>query len=608
MSIVRGALGQEKIGGREMTDFLAIARREIEAGIPVIPIRAGEKGPPLVSGGTTSASTDLEQVTKWAAQFPDANVGVVCRLDGILIVDDDECVIEKSGIPVRTRVVESSPGHRQFYFRQTAATAEAGNLSQRAGFSLRANNYYGLAAGSQHPDGHLYKLLVDAEIQPMPEELLRYLQQKYNEASPRTLEGNQVAAWGELSRKIGEGEGRNDDMTRLAGLIWNGDLEEEDFVAALLRQCELRHDPAYSEARVRELVQRAMKDWKPAVNGPEWEDLFDVPEEERGYWIKLTWYRTKDAYYSALGKAAHEAKAQEKVIIGPELCEGFEYVVAPDPKNNDDPDNFEGWFPLGEVSLVFGSSGAGKTTWSIQLLKAQEQGQPFFEHDTYRLPWVMLMKDRSKNAAKRTFRRMKLDPASLPLRQWPEGKADVARQVELVYLAEAVKPRIVFIEGLDLMVTKGKDSDAWVPILEGLAAVALRYNLAIIATVGSPKQKIKEHYDAPRDSAFGSQAVARMVETMVYVQEDYSTGDRIITVMPRNARQERMGLAIRKGVLVEVGIVVQIPDAKKLKFMAWWAEGATWEQAKGTFGEQFAESTFYKWAKEAKELESKKTP
>src|SRR5215469_10240797 len=111
-------------------DFLDIASREIAAGIPVIPIQAGQKQPPLVAGGTTSASADPEQIEAWARQFPDANVGVVCRLDGILIVDDDENVVEQSGIPVHTRVVESSPGHRQWYFKHTAATAEIGNIPQ----------------------------------------------------------------------------------------------------------------------------------------------------------------------------------------------------------------------------------------------------------------------------------------------------------------------------------------------------------------------------------------------------------------------------------------------------------------------------------------------
>jgi hypothetical protein len=204
--------------GEISVDFLDVASREIAADIPVIPVQPGQKQPPLISGGTTSASTEPQQIEEWAKLFPDANVGVVCTLTGILIVDDDEGVVEQSGIPLNTRIVESSPGHRQYYFRHTAASEEVGNIPQRAGFSLRSHNYYGLAAGSRHPDGHAYKMLVDAPIQPMPTELLRFLQEKYATAKAHTLDGSTILHSGPLERKLGPGEGRNDDMTRLAGL------------------------------------------------------------------------------------------------------------------------------------------------------------------------------------------------------------------------------------------------------------------------------------------------------------------------------------------------------------------------------------------------------
>ena len=256
--------------------FLKIANREISAGIPVIPVKAGQKSPPLIEGGSSSGSTNPQQIEAWAAKFPDANVGVVCRLNGIMIVDDDEGVVEQSGIAVRTRVVESSPGHKQYYFKHTPATAALGNLPQRDGFSFRADNHYGIAAGSLHPDGHRYKLLIDAPIQPMPQELLRYLQQRNENAKGNRLGASDRPAWGLLEQKIGEGEGRNDDMTRLAGMIWDWEIEEEDFFEALRRQCELRHDPPYPESRMRELIQRAMQDWKPSTCPAEWEDMMSL--------------------------------------------------------------------------------------------------------------------------------------------------------------------------------------------------------------------------------------------------------------------------------------------------------------------------------------------
>jgi hypothetical protein len=361
-------------------DFLAVARREIEAGIPVIPVKTGQKQPPLVAGGTSSASTDPEQVARWAAQFPDANVGVVCRLDGILIVDDDEGIIEESGIPVRTRVVESSPGHKQYYFKHTAATAAVSNLPQRDGFSLRSHNYYGLAAGSLHPDGHFYRLLIDAPIQPMSEELLRYLQDRHDSAKRNRLASSSVRAWGPLTRKIGEGEGRNDDMTRLAGLIWDGEISEGEFVAELGRACAERHDPPYPEERITDLVRRAMRDWKPS---PAATELRDSRLPEYGFWMGPKWFGEKDDYFRALGQAVHEVTTAAKEQVTDDNWRGIfhtylDFVNAPELSFA-----IRGWLQQDGLTMIGGLAGHGKTWIMLQMVRSLLTGEPLFEHEYF---------------------------------------------------------------------------------------------------------------------------------------------------------------------------------------------------------------------------------
>ena len=344
-------------------DFLVIARREIEAGIPVIPIKAGQKQPPLVNGGTTSASIDPEQITKWADQFPDANVGVVCRRDGILIVDDDEGIVEESGIPVRTRVVESSRGHRQYYFRHTADTVGVGNLSQRGGFSLRSHNFYGLAAGSRHPDGHFYTLLEDAPIQEMPAELLSYLQ-KTNTGAKNSLAGNLEVLNG---RKLGEGEGRNDDMTRLAGFIWDGQMDEEEFFEKLTWACELRHDPPYPEGRIRELVRRVMDGkWKPC-SGFDLANLLPDGTEHHGYWIGLTSYFSKDAFDAAVSRRP-KALTLKQLDAQIQAARSLEELV-------------QGMLPVRAVNIIGGDSGLGKSPLLCQLAVCVAAGIPFLGHE-----------------------------------------------------------------------------------------------------------------------------------------------------------------------------------------------------------------------------------
>ncbi len=336
--------------------FLEIASREIAAGIPVIPIQPGQKAPPLNVGGTTSASTNPEQIEAWATRFPDANVGVVCMLTGILIVDDDDGIVEQSGLPIHTRIVESSPGHRQYYFRHTAASAEVGNIPQRAGFSLRSHNYYGLAAGSRHPNGHNYRMLVDVPIQPIPTELLRYLQKRYATAKGRSLDGSTIPQWGPLEQKLGPGDGRNDDMTRLAGLIWDGEISEEDFTVELSRVCAERHDPPYPESRIGDLVRRAMRDWTPSE--VDRADLYD------------------------------DGSGPQVVVRGPVPAEDWrsifhtymDFINAPDLSFA-----IEGFLQQDGLTMVGGLAGHGKTWIMLQMARALLTGEPLFKYAPFKV-------------------------------------------------------------------------------------------------------------------------------------------------------------------------------------------------------------------------------
>lgn len=68
------------------------------------------------------------------------------------------------------------------------------------------------------------------------------------------------------------------------------------------------------------------------------------------------------------------------------------------------------------------------------------------------------------------------------------------------------------------------------------------HDVAVIATVGAPKQKGKEKYTG-RDALFGSAALARKAETIVTVgwtddQDDNSV--RKLVVLPRTAQSETM--------------------------------------------------------------------
>jgi len=63
----------------------------------------------------------------------------------------------------------------------------------------------------------------------------------------------------------------------------------------------------------------------------------------------------------------------------------------------------ERWFPLGEVSLIGGSSGAGKTSWVMPLLQKIRKGEPVFDHAVKPREYRVLLHDHSKKATKPTI-------------------------------------------------------------------------------------------------------------------------------------------------------------------------------------------------------------
>ena len=83
------------------------------------------------------------------------------------------------------------------------------------------------------------------------------------------------------------------------------------------------------------------------------------------------------------------------------------------------------------------------------------------------------------------------------------------------------------------------------PIVDSLQRIATRYNVAVLATVGAPKQKGKDRYFG-RDALFGSAALARKVETVVLMslhdQEDPNSV-RQCWILPRAGRAEVMYFA-----------------------------------------------------------------
>ena len=214
----------------------------------------------------------------------------------------------------------------------------------------------------------------------------------------------------------------------------------------------------------------------------------------------------------------------------------------------------DGWFPLGSVSLVGGSSGSNKTTWVLDLLYAQWHHQEAWGHSTGKRPYLVFMFDRGVGAHARTMERLGYSLGEIPVRFLPPVTDGAAVTAILNHLeAEAVRPEVVFVEGADMLVADANKGQFVVPFMSALQKIAEHYHIAFILSVGAPKMRIGEGYTAKRDSMLGSEKWSRMSETVVamqFVEGDDVDRRRACFVLLRNGPAERFDLALRDGKLV----------------------------------------------------------
>jgi AAA domain len=219
---------------------------------------------------------------------------------------------------------------------------------------------------------------------------------------------------------------------------------------------------------------------------------------------------------------------------------------------------YEGLFPRGAVSLIAATSGGGKTTLMIQALLAQRAKASFLGRSASAgYSFVMLGADRGPQDHMRTMESMHLPINTFPFERVPITALDRSAVQIVVNLIETLTPmpEIIFIEGLDMMVTNVNDMRIVSSFLNGLQKVAEHYHITIIGSVGSPKAKEGHAYNITRENILGSGAWGRgsaTVLTMQFPKGDDSTGQRIVKVLPRRAKSEKFTMEFQDGLLVVV--------------------------------------------------------
>jgi hypothetical protein len=192
------------------------------------------------------------------------------------------------------------------------------------------------------------------------------------------------------------------------------------------------------------------------------------------------------------------------------------------------------------------------------------RGEPFFGRKTCagKGEYLIVSFDRSENGFARTALRMGFDPNDFKLVELgpdEHSDRDPRKIIEDIVTQDEFKGiQLLIVEGIDL-----KAGDVDVPVhangntrkttagigdshlvskmMRGLQKLAREHHFALLASIGSPKQKSSDKYTSKRDQIIGSQAWARMAETVVHLapeDEDDLNSRRSLSFLPRNGKDE----------------------------------------------------------------------
>ena len=156
----------------------------------------------------------------------------------------------------------------------------------------------------------------------------------------------------------------------------------------------------------------------------------------------------------------------------------------------------------------------------------------------------MLGADRGEDAHKRTMDRMNLSLAAIPFKplplEWDLGAAQaIADHIEATNPAA----EIVFVEGVDMLVTEVNNIKTVARFVHELQKIAQHYRIALIGSLGSPKVKEGHGYTATRDNLLGSGGSGATTETVAllsFPKNDDTSGHRNACESPLDVLIDRI--------------------------------------------------------------------
>jgi hypothetical protein len=205
---------------------------------------------PRTPNGLKDASADLDQVTKWWKEWPDANIGVPTgRPSGLMVLDiDDPSLVLDKALPYTVKVNTGRGWHLWF----KAPPTEVRSFKVEPGLDLRCDGGYVMGPGSTHITGTVYEVADDkAPIGDAPEWLEDAIRDK---DKPK----DDFKATLDHSVPIQNGQ-RNDTLFKEAASLRGRGYDEAVILAAISEMNLQRCSPPLKKSEIEIIVQSACR-------------------------------------------------------------------------------------------------------------------------------------------------------------------------------------------------------------------------------------------------------------------------------------------------------------------------------------------------------------
>lgn len=230
--------------------MLKAALEYLERGWSVIPVVPQGKRPAIPWTAYQNRLPTEDEVRRWWAEIPNANVGIVTgKVSGIVVVDIDtyrggdvQKVFQKYPTSL---VAKTGSGGYHLVFKYPSDQSYVPNQVGEDGVDIRADGGLIVAAPSVHASGNLYEWYSDGEPGDTPYKLL-----SSGKKSSSPDEGKNWLTT--LLAGMGEG-GRNDAAARIAGYLAKMQIPQ-DVAQGFLRAWNHRNNPPLPDMEVTRTV------------------------------------------------------------------------------------------------------------------------------------------------------------------------------------------------------------------------------------------------------------------------------------------------------------------------------------------------------------------